>query len=413
MGYSREKLKAISVSRLSKVPGLYSDGGGLCLRVKSPTACSWVFRYMISRKAREMGLGKYPDVTLAEARARASEFRKLKSQGQDPIEQRNAVNRSIAIAAAKAVTFRAAAKSYIDGNREGWRNAKHAAQWEATIKTYADPLLGNLSVQDIDVAIILKVLEPIWKTKPETASRLRGRIEAILDWAKARGHCVGENPARWRGHLDKILPARSKIRRVKHHSALPFEQLGKFMKELRSEQSISAFALEFTILTAARTGEVIGAKWSEFDLAYRLWVIPGERMKAGREHRVPLSERAIKILKKVKVNRAPENFVFPGNKENMPLSNMAFLMLLRRMNRKDLTVHGFRSTFRDWAGERTNFSNEVAELALAHSVGDKVEAAYRRGDMLEKRRALMEEWSLACAKIPRSMKTIAPNEIGL
>lgn len=402
MGYSRERLKALTVSRLCKKSGLHSDGGGLNLRVTSPTACSWVFRYMIDRRAREMGLGKYPEVSLAEARTRAAEARKLKSQGIDPINERDKIRRSKLADAAKAITFKDAAKSYIESNRAGWRNAKHAAQWEATLATYAEPIIGALAIQDIDTGLVLKVLEPIWTTKPETASRLRGRIEAILDWAKARGHRDGENPASWRGHLDKLLPPRSKVRRVKHHAALPFEGLSAFMVALHFEESISALALEFTILTAARTGEVIGSRWAEFDLLEKIWVVPRERMKAGREHRVPLSDRAMAILKEVKPNQiSGDIFVFQGNRLGSPLSNMAFLMLLRRMKRDDLTVHGFRSTFRDWAAEHTNFANEVAELALAHTIGNKVEAAYRRGDMFEKRRALMDAWAKACAAKPR------------
>ena len=397
MGYSREKLKALTVGRLTKTPGLYSDGAGLYLRVTSPTACSWAFRYMIGRKAHEMGLGKYPDVTLAEARVRASEARKLKSQGIDPIDHRKAIRQSKLADAARAITFNDAARSYIESNRTGWRNAKHAGQWEATIATYAEPIMGALAIQDIDTGLVLKVLEPIWSTKPETASRLRGRIEAVLDWAQARGYRDGVNPARWRGHLDKVLPARAKVQRVKHHAALPFDGLASFMARLRSEKSASTLALEFTILTAARTGEVIGAKWAEFDLIDNIWIVPGERMKTGREHRVPLSNRATAVLKQVKPDQITgDMFVFLGNKPGSPLSNMAFLMLLRRMECNGLTVHGFRSTFRDWAAEYTNFSNELAELALAHTIGNKVEAAYRRGDMFEKRRALMEAWAEAC-----------------
>lgn len=401
MGYSREKLTALTVSRLSRKPGLYGDGGGLYLRVTTPTACSWVFRYMIDRRAREMGLGKYPDVTLADARSRAAESRKLKSQGIDPIDQRDAIRQSKLADAARAITFKVAAKFFIESNRAGWRNAKHAAQWEVTIATYAEPLIGALAINDIDTGLVLRVLEPIWITKPETASRLRGRIEAVLDWAKARGHRDGENPARWRGHLDKLLPPRAKVQRVKHHPALPFDGLPAFMTALRLEKSTSALALEFAILTASRTGEVIGAKWAEVDLVQKLWIVPRERMKAGREHRVPLSERAMAILNRIKPEHiALDTFVFPGGKLGSPLSNMAFLMLLRRMKRDDLTVHGFRSTFRDWAAEHTNFPNEVAEMALAHTIGNKVEAAYRRGDMFEKRRALMEAWAKACAKKP-------------
>lgn len=398
MGHSREKLKALRVSRLCKIPGLHGDGGGLYLRVSSPTAASWVFRYMMSGRAREMGIGKYPDVTLADARDRADQARKLKAQGVDPLDHRDAVELKKRAETAKAVTFKDAAKSYIEGNRAGWRNAKHAAQWESTIRTYAEPVIGPLAVHDIDTALVLKVLESIWTTKPETASRLRGRVEAVLDWAKTRGLRDGENPARWRGHLDKVLPPRTKVQRVKHHSALPFDQLRAFMARLRLENSISALALEFTILTAARTGEVMGAKWAEFDLKDRLWVVPGQRMKASREHRVPLSSRSIAIVEALKHDEpSREMFVFPGSKPESSLSNMAFLMLLRRMKLEELTVHGFRSTFRDWAAEHTDFPSELAELALAHTIGNKVEAAYRRGDMFEKRRTLMEAWAEACS----------------
>jgi integrase len=351
---------------------------------------------MMNKRAREMGLGKYPDVTLADARERASEARKLRAQGRDPIDERLSEKLRRATEAAKAVTFEAAAHSYIESNRQGWKNAKHAAQWRATIETYVLPTMGKVSVQEIDVAMVLKAIEPIWMSKPETASRVRGRIEAILDWAKARGFRVGENPARWRGHLDKILPQRSKIMRVKHHSALPFSELQTFMQNLRSHDGTSALAFEFAILTAARTGEVLGARWSEINLAGGVWTVPAERMKAGREHRAPLSTRSIAILQQLNREQSPSEFVFPGKTEHQPLSNMSLLMLLRRMKRKDITAHGFRSTFRDWVAEHTTYPNEVAELALAHAISDKVEAAYRRGDMFEKRRAMMEDWSIVC-----------------
>ena len=410
MGYAREKLKALVVERSSKKPGFYSDGGGLYLRVTSATARSWIFRYMIDRKAHEMGLGKYPDISLAEARARATEARKLKALGKDPISERGVIRAAVRAEAAKAMIFKDAAKAHIDGHRAGWRNAKHAAQWEATLATYAEPIIGTLPVQAIDTGLVLKVLEPIWTVKPETASRLRGRIEAVLDWATARGHRHGENPARWRGHLDKLLPARTKVRRVEHHAALPFNELTGFMASLRAAEGVAARALELAILTAARTGEVIGAKWSEIDLLQKVWTVPGERMKTGREHRVPLSARALAILKEIERDQvADEMFVFPGNKIGKPLSNMAFLMLLRRMDRDDLTVHGFRSTFRDWAAERTNFPSEAAEMALAHAVGDKVEAAYRRGDLFEKRRAMMEQWATACELLAHDNKIIPLN----
>ena len=299
--------------------------------------------------------------------------------------------------AAKAMTFRDCAARYIASHRAGWRNPKHAAQWEATLATYAGPVMGGLSVQAIDTALVLKVLEPIWTTKPETAGRVRGRIESVLDWAKVRGYRAGENPARWRGHLDKLLPARSKVRRVEHHAALPYAELPGFLMSLRDQEGIAARALEFAIVTAARTGEVIGARWSEIDLLEKIWTVPPGRMKAGKEHRVPLSARALAILEEMQPHRhAEDSFVFPGAKLGRPLSNMAFLMLLRRMGRDDLTAHGFRSSFRDWAAERTNFPSEVAEMALAHMVGSKVEAAYRRGDLFEKRSRLMAAWATFC-----------------
>ena len=408
MGHAREKLKALSVERLSKRPGLYGDGGGLCLRVTSATACSWVFRYMIDRKAHEMGLGNYPDIGLADARTRAAEARGIKATGEDPIAHRNAAKRAALAEAAKAVTFKDAAQSYIDGHRAGWRNAKHAAQWETTLATYAEPIIGALGVQAIDTGLVLKVLEPIWATKSETASRLRGRIEAVLDWAKVRGYRSGENPARWRGHLDKLLPAPAKVRRVEHYAAAAFDELAGFMAALRAQEGVAARALEFAILTAARTGEVIGAKRGEVDLVAKVWVVPGDRMKAGREHRVPLSARAAAIVKEMEPDPVTgETLLFPGSRGGKSLSNMALLMLLRRMGRDDLTAHGFRSTFRDWAAERTSFPSELAEMALAHAVGNKVEAAYRRGDLFEKRRAMMEQWATVCT-LPASGATVAP-----
>lgn len=414
MGHSIERLKALAVEKLARKPGMYCDGGGLWLRVSSPTARSWMFRYMLNRAPHEMGIGKYPEITLAEARQRAAEARRLKALGKDPLAERSAVRAALLADAAKAVTFKDAAERYIEAHRAGWRNAKHAAQWEATLATYADPILGSLAVQAIDTGLVLKVLEPIWAKKTETASRLRGRIEAVLDWAKVRGYRHGENPARWRGHLDKLLPARAKVQKVQHHAALAFDGLGKFMVALRAETGTAARALEFAILTAARTGEVIGARWSEIDLGKKIWTVPAERMKAGREHRVPLSSRAIAILKTLKPDASGDrqekeiakSFVFAGAALDTPLSNMAMLMLLRRMGQDDLTAHGFRSTFRDWCAERTSFPSEVAEMALAHSVGDKVEAAYRRGDLFEKRRALMEQWATVCGMVTKHGKVL-------
>jgi integrase len=387
------RLTALKVNK-KKHPGMYADGGGLYLRVTKDGTKNWVFRFMLNGRPRWMGMGPFHTVSLVEARKRAAEFRLQRHDGIDPIDARRAERRQAQLDAAKAVTFKDCAARYIAGHKAGWRNTKHAAQWAATLATYAEPVIGGLSVQAIDIPHVLKVLEPIWTTKPETAGRVRGRIESVLDWAKVRGYRAGENPARWRGHLDKLLPARSKVRRVEHHAALPYAELPGFLASLREQEGIAARALEFAILTAARTGEVIGARWDEIDLLDKTWTVPGTRMKAGREHRVPLSQRVLAILEEVQpLRHAEDGFVFPGGKPGRPLSNMAFLMLLRRMERGDLTAHGFRSSFRDWCAERTNFPSEVAEMALAHTVSDKTVAAYNRSDLFDKRRQLMEAWA--------------------
>ncbi len=371
-----------------------------------------------------MGLGPFALVGLHEARGKALDARRLHHQRIDPIDARRAVREQERLRTARAMTFKQCAERYIKAHRAGWRNAKHAAQWEATLATYAEPIIGGLPVQAIDTAVVMKVLEqevhdapdkpaaPLWTARPETAGRLRGRIESILDWARVRGYRDGENPARWRGHLDKLLPARAKVRKVQHHAALPYDELPEFMATLRTHEGVAAGALEFAILTAARTGEVIGARWSEIDLGEKLWTIPPERMKAGKEHRVPLSARAIAILEEMRplchVNDGRDEeypFVFPGGKRGQSLSNMAFLMLLRRMKRDDLTAHGFCSSFRDWAAERTNFPSEVAEMALPHTVSSKVEAAYRRGDLFERRRRLMTAWSTFCGTAKVAART--------
>jgi integrase len=389
------KLTALKVDK-AKRAGMYGDGGGLYLRVTDDGAKNWVFRFMLNGRPRWMGMGPLHTVNLVEARKRASEHRLRRHDGIDPIEARRAERLQARLDAAKAVIFKECAENYIKAHRAGWRNVKHGAQWEATLATYAEPIM-KLSVQAIDTTLVLKCLESIWTTKPETAGRVRGRIEAILDWAKVRGYRTGENPARWRGHLDKLLPARGKVRKIEHHAALPYAELPGFLVALREQQGIAARALEFTILTAARTGETIFARWSEFDLLNKTWTVPAGRMKAGKEHRVPLSSGALAILEEVQAHRhADDGFVFPGGKLGKPLSNMAFLMLLRRMGRDDLTAHGFRSSFRDWAAERTNFPAEVAEMALAHMVSDKTVAAYNRSDLFERRRRLMQQWATFC-----------------
>ena len=352
----------------------------------------WLYRFQMHGRRRDMGLGPTDLYSLAEARQKALEARKLVAEGVDPIEARQAKRSAAAVDAAKGMTFRACAEAYINAHRSGWRNPKHAAQWPATLDAYAYPHFGSLPVQAVDVGLVLKAVEPIWTEKPETASRVRGRIESVLDWATARGYRQGENPARWRGHLENLLPPRSKVRRVEHHAALPYAEIAAFVADLRQQEGVGARALEFAILTAARTGEVIGARWGEINIAERLWTVPADRMKAGKEHRAPLSDAAMAIVEKMDAIRQGDH-LFPGGKAERPISNMAMLMLLRRMGRDDLTAHGFRSTFRDWAAECTNFPAEVAEMALAHTVGDKLEAAYRRGDLFQKRREIMAAWA--------------------
>jgi integrase len=340
-----------------------------------------------------MGLGPVADVTLAMARDKAMASRRLLLDGIDPIDRRKSERAAVRIAEGRGVTFKDCAERHITSHEAGWRSPKHAALWRATLVTYAYPVFGALPIAAVDTSLVLEVLEPIWTTKPETAGRVRGRVEAILDWATARGMRSGENPARWRGHLDKLLPARGKVARVRHHSAMPYAELPNFLIALRGEGGVSARALEFAILTAARTGEVIRATWAEINLTSAVWTIAAERMKGGKEHRVPLSERALALL--AGLPREGE-FVFLGGQRKRPLSNMAMLKTLARMGRRDLTTHGFRSTFRDWAAEATGYPNEVLELALAHAIGSKVEAAYRRGDLFEKRRRLMADWARYC-----------------
>ena len=396
------RLTALKVDK-AKTPGMYADGGGLYLRITPEGTKNWVFRFMLNGRPRWMGMGPLHTIGLGEGRTRAAEYRKQRYDGIDPIDARRAERHRARLDSAKSITFEASAEKYIAAHKAGWRNAKHAAQWEATLHTYAYPEIGALAVQAIDTGLVMRVLEPIWSKKAETASRLRGRIEAILNWAKVRGYRQGENPARWRGHLDILLPARAKVRKVEHHAALPYAEIGRFMQALRQQEGIAARALEFTVLTAARTGETIGATWGEIDIDGKLWTIPASRMKAGKEHRVPLTAGGVEILKSMKKlasdDGQPEAYVFPGAKLGRPLSNMAFLMLLRRMGRDDLTAHGFRSTFRDWCAEQTRYPGEVAEMALAHTVSDKVEAAYRRSDLFDKRRRLMDEWLRSCGTV--------------
>lgn len=405
-----DRLSPIAVRTLG--PGLHPDGGGLYLHVGRSGARSWIYRYMLNRRTRDMGLGPVAVVGLAEARRRAAECRLRRLDGIDPLVARAEERSAARLDAARRITFKACAAQYIAAHRAGWKNKKHAAQWEATLARYVEPVVGEAAVGEVDVALVLRALEPIWNTKPETAGRVRGRIEAILDWATSRGYrpkeLCGDNPARWKGHLQNLLPRAGKVRRVEHHAALPYGEIATFMAELRAQEGVAARALEFAILTAARTGEVLGSDWDEISADGQLWTIPAERMKGGREHRVPLSKAA---LAAVRPGRDSEGYLFPGAQPGRPLSNMALLMLLRRMAGQnarwdDLTAHGFRSTFRDWAAERTNFPREVAEMALAHAIGDKVEAAYRRGDLFDKRRQLMDAWARFCAA-PASGEVVA------
>jgi integrase len=369
--------------------GKYHDGGGLYLEIGRNGGCSWVLRFTLKTRTRAMGLGGACDFSLDEARERARAARKLIADGVDPIDHRKAVP--------DMLTFSQCAQEYVADHRAGWKNAKHVEQWQSTLTTYVGPVFGALPVRDVGIEHVVKALRPIWTTKPETATRVRGRIERVLDWAASRKLREGDNPARW-AQLKELLPNISKARLVKHHAALPFGEIPAFMGALRTQEGIGALALRFTILTAARTGETIGARWREIDIAEKLWTVPRGRMKAGREnHRVPLSPAALAILtnlKALKLTDSPQEFVFPGGKRGKPLSNMAMTATLRRMGRGDLTVHGFRSTFKDWATECTEYPNEVSEMALAHVVRGKVEAAYRRGDILEKRRSLMDDWGV-------------------
>jgi integrase len=392
MAQTVNQLTATKLQKL-KAPGMYPDGAGLYLQVTGEDAKSWLLRYSLRGKAREMGLGSLRKVSLADARRKAAECHKLLDEHVDPIEHRAKVRTSAALANAKTITFKEAADRYIAMRSKGSKNVKHAAQWGTTIATYALPLLGKLPVRDIDVGLVHQVLEPIWNTKPETAGRVRGRIEKILGWAKVNNYREGENPARWRDNLDQLLPKPSEVRKVRHHPALPYAELPTFMEQLRQEEGAAARALEFTILTAARTEEVILAGPAEIDKREKLWTAPAEHMRLKREHLVPLCDRAMQVL-----DEASKSYLFPSpSHPDKHLSNMAMLMVLDRMGYGHVTVHGFRSTFKDWTRDRTRFENYVSEAALAHASGDKIEAAYARSAVLDKRRKLMEAWAVYCA----------------
>lgn len=411
MARKAKELTAIEIGRLN-TPGLHFVGGvtGLAMQVTASGARSWILRAMVGGKRREMGLGGFPDVTLAGAKEAARAARLKIKDGIDPIDDAKSKRSALLAARAASMTFSEAAAAYIAVKEVEWTNSKHASQWRNTLATYANPIIGNIFVREIEQSHIMRVLEPIWLIKNETASRLRGRLESILDWARVRGFCSGDNPARWVGHLDVLLQSPGKVQKNEHHPALPFDELGSFMVKLRLHDGMGARALEFAILTAARSGEVRGATWDEVNLPEAVWIIPATRMKAKREHRVALNAEAVALLESL---TRTSDVIFPNRKGGV-LSDMTLTAVLRRMERGDITAHGFRSTFRDWCSERTNYPRDVAEMALAHTIGDKVEAAYRRGDLFEKRRLMMRDWgkfsgmvTTAADVVPINRKTTA------
>jgi integrase len=384
------RLTAKRIARLRKKPGRYHDGHGLILQIRNANNLSWLLRYQRNGKEHYLGLGPLRLVPLKDARERARKYQRDLLDNIDPLQAKREARAAGALAAAKTLSFEEAALAYFNQHEASWRSARHRDQVISSLRSYAFPVLGALPVSSIDTGLVLKVVEPIWRTKNETASRVRGRVEAVLAWATVRGYRSGDNPARWRNHLAEVLPEPTKI--AVHHAALPYSDVAQFMSDLRKRQGTGARALEFLLLTAARTGEVIGARWPEIDLTEAIWTIPAVRMKAGKEHRVPLSPPAIALLRELHTEKG-NDFVFIGPTAGRGLSGMALNRTLRRMGRTDMTTHGLRSTFSDWAHERTNFPKTVIDMSLAHAVGDKVEAAYRRGELLEKRRKLMETWS--------------------
>jgi integrase len=382
----------------AKKPGMYRDSDGLFLQITPPGVKSWVLRYMFDGRARYMGLGPFPTVGIADARDEAARVRRdMLSAGLDPLENRAAEERRRKLERAKSLSFKACSEAFIQSNRSGWSNEKHVWQWTRSLELYVYPLIGDIPVADVDTTLLMRILEPVWTTTTETAARIRGRIERVLGYATTAGFRSGENPARWKGHLENLLPKPSRVRRVTNQPALPWREVPVFFASLSKIETLSARALEFTILTAARTNETLRAEWPEMNIKGGVWTIPANRIKARREHRVPLSKSAIKILSRLdEVQPSPKRFVFPGIRRSKPLSDMSMLMTLRRMSYLNITTHGFRSSFRDWAAEETDTPREVAEMALAHVVESKVEAAYRRGDLFEKRTDLMSQWDAYC-----------------
>jgi integrase len=383
------KLSALAVKHTVK-RGLYADGGGLYLQIARNGSRSWVLRYRLGGRRRYCGLGSLLRVTLAEARQRAGEARSVLVDGNDPITLKQGQRTAARLSAARAMTFEKAAAQYIDSHRAGW-SPKSVSQWTGTLKQHVFPLFGALPVQEIDTSLVMKAIEPLWSTKTETATRVRGRIESILDWAATRGFRTGDNPARWDGHLENLLPAKTKVARVEHFAAMPYAALPKFMADLRQDSALAARALEFAILTAARTAEILKADWREIDLEARIWTVPASRMKGGREHKVSLSDAAVALLSALSGPRA--GLVFPGSRPGKPMNHMQLRRQLRGMGQADATVHGFRSAFTDWAHEKSAFATEVIEMSLAHTVGNAVARAYRRTDLFDRRRALMSAWA--------------------
>ncbi len=398
MARTTNRLTDLKVRR-EKAPGLYPDGDGLYLQVTANAAKSWVLRYMLRGKAREMGLGSQKNYSLSEARARAKRARQLRDDGVDPIEHRKAQRAAKARADANAKTFTDCFEEWLDANAAAWGSEKYARQQRTQMVRYAIPTLGALPIADVNTESMLAVLKPIWTTKAVTARHVRNNIESILDYARAKGFRSGENPARWRGHLEHLVANPDEVHKVKHRIALPYSEIGAFMAKLRTQTGRDANALELTILTAARTGEIEGATWDEIDLKEKTWTIAGERMKSGNEHRVPLSDAAVAVIERIEHRTG---LLFPS------ADNKSLARLRIRLGYGHITTHGFRSTFRDWAAERTNFPREIAEKALAHAVGDDTERAYQRGDLLEKRRKLMDAWAAYCAQ-PGGAKVLRPH----
>ena len=419
MGQRAKGLTAAFVER-GTTPGRYGDGDGLYLLVRSRASKFWIFRFTRQGRMREMGLGRAAGrnaVKLAQARAKARELHAIVREGRDPLGERDAQKAERAADAAKskaaAVTFDTVADMYVRAHEAAWRDPRHQRQWRSSLSRYVTPIIGDMAVGEVNTGAVMRIIEPLWGEKTETGSQVRGRIECILDYAKARGWREGENPARWRGHLDKLLPQRRKAQRVEHYAALDWREVGAFMARLQQLNTIPALCLEFAILTAARSGEVRGARWDEFDLAHGVWTIPGERMKSGREHRASLSEPAMAVLRQMaKFGSNPADLVFPGARTGSVMSDVTLSLVVRAAGGAGATVHGFRSTFRDWCAEVTNYPRELAEAALAHVVSNKVEAAYQRGDLLERRRRLMRDWGEFCSREPVAGEVVTLHGMG-